>query len=243
MNKQVALSSPETMNFEPCFCSLSQLNSELNKGVLKNYRKREFIYFNHDTADKLYFIHSGAVKITGYTDEGQEVIKGLLHKGEIFGESAFYGPSYRNDYAQAMEDSEICAISTEQIMELVRDSEGFGTFVHKLLSWRVLHSQRRMESLLFKDARARIAEFVIEQANKSGRTTLDGAVVLNNYLTHQEIASFTGTSRQTVTTVLNQFREARILDFNRRRTTIRNISQLRSEIVGPGRGMRRRNTA
>lgn len=243
MNKQVALSSPEVMNLQPCFCSLSQLNTELNKGLLKSYEKREFIYFNHDTADKLYFIHSGAVKITGYTDEGQEVIKGLLHKGEIFGESAFYGPSERNDYAQAVEDSEICSISTEQIREIVRDSEGFGTFIHKLLSWRVLHSQRRMESLLFKDARARIAEFVIEQATKSGRETLDGAVVLKNYLTHQEIASFTGTSRQTVTTVLNQFREARILDFNRRRTTIRNISRLRSEIVGPGRGMRRRNTA
>lgn len=243
MNKQIELSSSETLSFKPCFCSRSHVDAELNKGVLKNYKKREFIYFNQDTADKLYFIHSGAVKIIGYTDEGNEVIKGLLHKGEIFGESAFYGPSKRNDYAQAVEDAEICSISTGQIMEIVRDSEDFGTFVHKLLSWRVLNSQRRMESLLFKDAKARIAEFVIEQANKSGRETLDGAVVLKNYLTHQEIASFTGTSRQTVTTVLNQFREARILDFNRRRTTIRNISSLRSVVVNPGRSMKRRNMA
>lgn len=243
MNKQIELSFSEILQVKPCFCSLSQVDAELNKGVLKNYKKREFIYFNQDTADKLYFIHSGAVKIIGYTDEGNEVIKGLLHKGEIFGESAFYGPSKRNDYAQAVEDAEICSISTEQIMEMVRDSEGFGTFVHKLLSWRVLNSQRRMESLLFKDAKARIAEFVIEQATKSGRETLDGAVVLKNYLTHQEIASFTGTSRQTVTTVLNQFREARILDFNRRRTTIRNISSLRSVVLSPGRSMKRRNMA
>lgn len=244
MNSQHHIWFSDNLNLQNCFCSY--LKSEEGRQISSNksYKKREFIYFNDDNADKLYFIHKGAVKIIGYTDDGQEVIKALLHKGEIFGESAVYGPSKRMDYAQAAEDCEICIISTDQVMSMMRESEGFGMYIHKLLGWRVMYSQKRMESLLFKDARARIAEFVIEQAKKSGRTTLDGAVVLKNYLTHQEIASFTGTSRQTVTTVLNKFREARILDFNRRRTTIRNINDLHSEVyAGGAKPVKRRNMA
>ena len=244
MNSQHQIWYSDKLNLQECFCAYLNSDAGQKLSTRKSYGKRDFIYFNNDNADKLYFIHKGAVKIIGYTDDGQEVIKALLHKGEIFGESAVYGPGKRMDYAQAAEDCEICVISTDQVMEMMRDSDGFGKYIHQLLGWRVMYSQKRMESLLFKDARARIAEFVIEQATKSGRTTLDGAVVLKNYLTHQEIASFTGTSRQTVTTVLNKFREARILDFNRRRTTIRNINGLQSEVYsGGGKAMRRRNMA
>ena len=45
-------------------------------------------------------------------------------------------------------------------------------------------------------------------------------------MTHQEIASITATSRQTVTTVLNELREDNILSFNRQRLLIRDMSQL-----------------
>ena len=60
------------------------------------------------------------------------------------------------------------------------------------------------------------------KSKKGARTLVDGSLVLRNYLTHQEIASYTGTSRQTVTTVLNELREDKILDFNRKQITIKN---------------------
>ena len=96
---------------------------------------------------------------------------------------------------------------------------------------RVVYTQKRLESLLFKDAKTRVAEYVLEQADRNGRTLHDGSVVLRNYLTHQEIASYTGTSRQTVTTVLNQFRENELLDFDRKKITVKNLLGLKNEVV------------
>lgn len=221
----------EEVNLKECFCPITDGEGKYNSQARKEFKKGDFIYFSDDTADKVYFIHSGAIKIAGYTEEGNEMIKAVLHEGEIFGELAIYGAAKRNDYAQAAEDCEVCIMTADQVVEMMRDTAGFRNFLHRLMGQRVIYSQKRLESLLFKDAKARIAEYVIEQANKSGRTTMDGAVVLKSYLTHQEIASFTGTSRQTVTTILNQFREAKILDFDRRRITVRNLDGLKAEIT------------
>ena len=86
MNSQHQIWYSDKLNLQECFCAY--LNSEAGQklSTRKSYGKRDFIYFNNDNADKLYFIHKGAVKIIGYTDDGQEVIKALLHKGEIFGD-------------------------------------------------------------------------------------------------------------------------------------------------------------
>jgi CRP/FNR family cyclic AMP-dependent transcriptional regulator len=154
------------------------------------------------------------------------MIKAVLFEGEVFGELAVYGEDRRTDYAQAVEDTELCVLHRDQVVDMMRNTEGFRKYLHRLMGERVIYSQKRLESLLFKDAKTRIADYVLEQARKGGRTDAVGNVILRNYLTHQEIASYTGTSRQTVTTVLNQFREQGLLDFDRRSITIRKLQEL-----------------
>lgn len=95
---------------------------------------------------------------------------------------------------------------------------------------RLIYSQQRVESLLFKDAKTRIMEYVLEQANKNGKRSAEG-VRVRNHLTHQEIASYTGTSRQTVTTILNQLREEGMIDFNRKEFFIKKIEALNAGSV------------
>ena len=143
---------------------------------------------------------------------------------------AVYGEDRRNDYAQAIEKTELCALDRQEVVGLMRDVSGFQNFLNKLMGQRVIYTQKRLESLLYKDAKTRVAEYVMEQASKNGRKSLDGAITLRNYLTHQEIANFTGTSRQTVTTVLNQFREANLMDFDRKRIIVRDIDGLKREV-------------
>ena len=219
----------EEINLFECFCPI-EAEDKYNKQPKRSFNKGEFIYFSDDTSDKVFFIHEGAVKIAGYTEDGNEHIKAVLHPGEIFGELAIYGEEKRNDYAQAVEDTEVCILGKEDVTSLMRDVSGFQSFLNRLMGERVIYTQKRLESLLFKDAKTRIAEYVLEQANKNGRQRRD-QIILRNYLTHQEIASYTGTSRQTVTTVLNQFRENQLLDFDRKRITIKNIEGLKTEAV------------
>ena len=231
MSSQSQIWFLEDIDLKECFCPINGAEDRYNKQPKCSFKKGEFIYFSDDTADRVYFIHEGAVKIAGYTEDGNEMIKAVLHPGEIFGELAVFGQETRSDYAQAAEKTEVCILRRDDVVGLMRDVSGFQNYLNKIMGQRVIYTQKRLESLLFKDAKTRVAEYVLEQADKNGRKTKDGSVVLRNYLTHQEIASYTGTSRQTVTTVLNQFREDKLLDFDRKRITVKNLMGLQNEVV------------
>ena len=179
---------------------------------------------------KCFFIHQGAVKIASYTEEGDEVIKAILHAGDVFGELALFGEVRRSDYAKAMETTEICVLDREQVADLMKEVKGFQNFINSLVGKRVIYTQRRVESLLFKDAKTRVVEYVMEQAKKNGKSSSRG-ISVRNHLTHQEIASFTGTSRQTVTTILNKLREDNLIDFDRKEFLIKNLEGLKHEVL------------
>lgn len=216
----------EEVNLFEYFCPITGGQEKYDKQPKRSLKKGEFIYFPDDQSDAVYFIHAGAVKIAGYTPAGDEIVKAMLRPGEVFGELAVYGEDRRQDYAQAVEATELCYLHRNQVTDMMIHVNGFRAFLNKLMGQRVIYTQKRLEALLFKDARTRIAEYVLDQAKRHGRKTLDGAYVLRNYLTHQEIASYTGTSRQTVTTVLNEFREQGVLDFDRKRITVRDVERL-----------------
>jgi len=220
----------EEVNLFEYFCPVTGAQEKYDKLPKRSYKKGEFIYFTQDTSDKVFFIHKGAVKVGSYTDDGEEMIKVVLHPGEVFGELSVFGEEKRADFALAMEDTELCAQERDTITDLMRDVNGFALFLNRLMGQRIIYTQKRLESLLFKDAKTRITEYVLDQAKRHGKTLADGAVKIRNYLTHQEIANFTGTSRQTVTTVLNQLREERLIDFDRKRIIIRNLTGMKASV-------------
>ncbi|MEO0898178.1 MAG: Crp/Fnr family transcriptional regulator [Bacteroidota bacterium] len=218
----------EEVNLFEYFCPVTGGQEKYDKLPKRSYKKGEFIYFSDDTADKVFFIHSGAVKLGNYTSDGEEMIKVVLHPGEVFGELAVFGEEERSDFALALEDTELCVQERDTVTDLMRDVSGFHLFLHRLMGQRIIYTQKRLESLLFKDARTRITEYVLDLGDRHGKVLADGAVKIRNYLTHQEIANFTGTSRQTVTTVLNQLRDERLIDFDRKRIIIRNLEGMKS---------------
>ena len=85
--------------------------------------------------------------------------------------------------------------------------------------------ERKVESLVFKDARTRIVDFLREMAEERGQK-VGFEMMIKNHFTHKDIASLTGTSRQTVTTILNELRENNIINFDRRKILIRDMEKL-----------------
>jgi CRP-like cAMP-binding protein len=71
---------------------------------------------------------------------------------------------------------------------------------------------------------------LLELAEKKGRK-VGFETEVRKFITHQEIANLTATSRQTVTTLLNDLRERNILTFDRRRLLIRNLEALEKEAL------------
>ena len=174
----------------------------------------------------LSMISEGRVKIGTYLDGGKEIVKAILGHGEIFGELALTGEDRRTDFAQAMESkTKICPMSIDDLKALMKDNQSLSLKILKILGFRLKKMERKIESLVFKDARTRIIDFLRETALETGQK-VGFEMMIRNHLTHKDIASLTGTSRQTVTTVLNELRDDNIINFDRRRILIRDMEKL-----------------
>ena len=192
------------------------------------FDKDDFIYFPNDNSNWIYMISNGRVKIGTYTEDKKEVLKAILTKGEIFGELALVDEQVRGDFAQAMDnDTRICRMSINDLKNLMKDNHELAFKILRIVGWRLRKMERKIESLVFKDARSRIIEFLYDMAVEKGQK-VGFEMMIKNHLTHKDIASLTGTSRQTVTTVMNELRERNLINFDRRRILIRDLNTLQT---------------
>ena len=111
----------------------------------------------------------------------------------------------------------------------MRERSELNLFFMRVFAARQLELERRLESLVFRDSRTRVVEFLVELVHKKGQR-VGYEWVVRNFITHQEIANMTATSRQTVTTTLNDLRAQKLLTFNRSRLLVRDLETLEKAI-------------
>ena len=95
-----------------------------------------------------------------------------------------------------------------------------------------MNVERKMESLIFKDARTRIVDLIKEMAEKYGQKIGD-ETLLKHKLTHQDMANLTATSRQTVTITLNELKDQDQIYMERGKLLIRNLTSPATTAVAP----------
>jgi CRP/FNR family cyclic AMP-dependent transcriptional regulator len=194
--------------------------------VMKTKEKGSYIYFPNEPSKVVFFLKAGRVKIGAYSKDGKEVIKTIVHPGDMFGELGLVGEDNRKDFAIAMDDEvRLCTLAVEEALGMMRNNADLGLKVSARIGDRLMKLERRFESLVFKDARTRIVEFVKNMALERGVKYAD-EIQLDLSLTHQDIANLTATSRQTVTTVLNELKEEKIINFDRQTILVHDIKKL-----------------
>ncbi len=196
----------------------------------KVFKKGEYIYLPDQSSDKIFFLVDGRVKIGTLGNNGKEITKAILNTGEVFGELSMIGEEKRRDFAYAMEDSKACVLTSDEMSKMMKEHSSISMFFMKVMGSRVLEMENRLESLVFKDSRSRIVEYLLDLVKKRGQR-VGYEWVVRKFITHQEIANLTATSRQTVTTVLNELRTKELITFNRKRLLVRDLDKLQEEIA------------
>lgn len=186
------------------------------------YKKSDYIYFEEDAANKVYLIEKGKVKIGYYNEDGTEVVKAILSKGELFGEKAILGEIKRDEFAQSLDNStSICPVGVNAMHELMRDNKTFSLRVYKFIGFKFKKLERRLQLLLFKDSKTRLMEFLEELCTDYGYDCdKTGDHVINHPYTQKDIASLIGISRPTLNILMNELKEEDIIDFNRKQIRI-----------------------
>lgn len=204
-------------------------NDLMSQHTHRMFKKGDPVYVPEDLSDRIFFIQEGRIKISVMNEEGKEITKAILGRGEVFGELSLLGEERRRDFATALEDTDACVVTLEELRGLMRDRSELNLFFMRMFGARQLEMERRLESLVFRDSRSRIIEFLVTLAKTKGQR-VGFEWVVRKFLTHQEIANLTATSRQTVTTTLNDLRYRKLLTFNRSRLLIRDLEKLEEEI-------------
>lgn len=182
------------------------------------YHKSDYIYFEEDAASKVYLIENGKVKLGYYTEDGNEVVKAILTKGELFGEKAILGEETRNEFAQSLDNAtSICPIGVTTMHDLMRDNKTFSLKIYKFLGLRFKKLERRLQLILFKDTKTRLLEFMKELCEEYGYDCdKTGDKVIVHPYTQKDIASLIGTSRSNLNVMMNELKEENIINFNRK---------------------------
>ena len=200
----------------------------LNRYVqIKSFPKSTFVYNPGEEADWVYFVIEGVVKTGTINEDGKEVIKNILYPGEMFGELGLSGMIERPDFASSLKVAvEVLRIPVEILKDLIKRNPEVGLRMIEKLGARITRSEKRLEQLIFDDARTRIIAFLHEQATKNGMRFGDETLIRHGF-THQDMANITGTSRQLVTIVLNELKKENLINFDRSSILIRDLDQLK----------------
>lgn len=185
--------------------------------VSGQYNKQDYIYYENDVANKIYLIENGKVKLGYYSEDGTEVVRAILTKGELFGEKAVLGEEKRNEFAQSIDSATlVCPVSLDTMQDLIRDNKPFSIRFYKFIGLRFKRLERRLDLLLFKDTTTRLKEFLSEMAEDYGYCCPNtGDTVIKHPYTQKDIASLIGTSRPTLNSIMNDLKSTDFLDFSR----------------------------
>jgi CRP-like cAMP-binding protein len=183
------------------------------------------VYLPSDAATGVFLLAEGRVKLCSSTPDGKQAILALIEPGELFGELALLDESEREEHAETMMASTLVLLAGETIEQLMNESPQLVLGVTKLIGLRRRRIERRLKSLLFRSNRERLIHLLLDLASQYGQPSEDG-ILLSIPLSHQDLASIIGATRETVTTLLGELQLERLIKVARQRLVIRELKRL-----------------
>jgi len=192
----------------------------------KKAKKGEIIYFSSSDLPKIFLLKKGNIKIVAVDEDGNETIKDIIQKGDLFGELALEADSHSNEYAKVLSDDvAICSFLMADFEDLLLRNPSLALSYTKFVGLKMKRIKNSYSNLISKDAKTRMVMFLKDWAEKEGKRS-ENKVVLENYLTQNDIAQIICCSRQTATQLLNEMESNGTIIYSRKEIIITDISKL-----------------
>ncbi len=168
----------------------------------RSLNKRARVFAQGDSVTNVYLIHDGAVSLTRSNVLGKDITVAFLGAGDFFGEEALFGRTERATTAVCLGAGTIFAVSPAVFVTAIRSDSSLPMRLASNLSLRFDQVTQAVEDLAFAPVEARLEMLFDRLANRYGVTGIDG-VAVRLRLTHAEIGSYIGSTRETVSVHLS----------------------------------------
>jgi CRP/FNR family transcriptional regulator len=187
----------------------------------------EFIYLPGDSADFVYFLRQGRVKLSVLAESGKEIAIDIIQPGEIFGEFALVDEAPRSNMTQALDDLLIWAFPKRDFTQLLASQSKLALNYIRLVGDRRRRMEKKLSDITSKAVSARICELLHELSTSSAavETAVADYIVP---LTHYDVASLIGAARQTTTTILNDLERRGIIELGRGWVRVKRLKELQT---------------
>jgi CRP/FNR family transcriptional regulator, cyclic AMP receptor protein len=206
-------------------CEVPQLAEVAGLSLLQRIARRRRLYGRGEPVAGLYVVASGRVRVVRDAGEARALTVAYREQGDVVGEIAVTQRDRHEDTATVIDAAEVVQIPLRCLEGLMAQSSELARRLLGLMVERRLETERRIESLLCRTVESRVAEFVLEAAQRHGAPEPRGLLIGIKY-THQEIADYVGSTRETVTLTLGELKRRNLLLFDHRRIVVRDAEAL-----------------
>lgn len=208
----------------PLMSSLTEqkLKETATMAKLRTVYRGEVISYGEGGYTRVHFLVKGKVKITDNSAAESELIKDILVEPDIFGDLSLEGQLNRYESAEALTaNTIIVSFHVNDFKRVLEDNPLMALNYVRNVNAKLQRLENRHADLVFLDTKDRLIRFIKNWARTDGNRMGD-KIILNNYLTHSDIAGFIATSRQSVNMLLNELRTSGMLCYNRKHIELNN---------------------
>ena len=191
----------------------AQLGELDQSGVIRRFKKGDYIFCSGETSGSVYFLKSGKVKISHMVSSGKEVILWFCFAGDVFGLAESMQSGVREVNAQATEQTEVLCISQSGFKAFLFAHPQVMFLLLQVMTSRLRCLSETLANVAGEQVSKRLARLLFWLCMRYGRDEGKG-VIMNVQLTHQEIADMIGATRQTVTSLINSYKREGVLTIN-----------------------------
>jgi CRP/FNR family cyclic AMP-dependent transcriptional regulator len=182
----------------------------VGKAVLK-LQKNQNVFLQGDTADTVYYIQQGKIKLTVISQHDKEAVVGILGPGQFFGEGCMNGHPLRISTTTAIEDSVVTSITKQAMKTALHDQPAFSELFVAYLLTRNSRIEEDLIDQLFNSSERRLARMLLLLAN-FGKEGSPQPISPN--ISQETLAEMIGTTRSRVSHFMNKFRKLGLIDYN-----------------------------
>ena len=177
----------------------------------REYGNNDAIFTQGDTADSMFYIESGNVKLTVLSKRGKKAVLAILRQGDFFGEGCLANRAVRMTTATAIHQSTISRVTKPTLVSIIHEDPAFAKlFISHLLS-RIGRIEEDFVDQLFNSSEKRLARTLWLLAS-FGRSSKAEPAILK--VSQGTLADMIGTTRSRVSFFMNRFRKMGLIDYN-----------------------------
>ncbi|MBT8496262.1 MAG: Crp/Fnr family transcriptional regulator [Deltaproteobacteria bacterium] len=194
---------------------------------VREIKRREVLYLPGDPGDALYVVNGGRIKVSKVTRDGKALTLSYCGPSELLGETCLVDGGPRQEMAEAMENSMVTQIERQDFEKLLQGYPLLGLRMTQLLAARRRDLENKLETLVFRDVTSKLAELLLQLADEYGVEDSRGTLVALK-ITHQELANLIGSTRETVSLTLSQFKRKNLICTEGRKVIISDHESLKA---------------